>query len=64
MLAKVLLWSGILGACITVPLYFLQMISERQMIGLTLILSWAALWYEGYNAVQIKNQRDRESETR
>lgn len=42
-------WSmlaiGVIGFLVTFPLWFTNRISDRQMLGLTLVLSWAALWY-------------------
>lgn len=54
---KVISWtfliSGILGLVVTFPLWLLDLISNRAMLGITLALSWMALIYEGFNSVGI-----------
>lgn len=49
---------GVGGFAVTFPLWLLNLISNRAMLGITLALSWAALWYSGFNAVQITKVRD------
>lgn len=41
----VMLVVGLIGFGISFPLWLKGKIDERTMIGLTLALSWAALWY-------------------
>lgn len=53
----VMLVVGLIGFFITFPLWFMNKISDRQMLGLTLTLSWAALWYEAYNAIRISKEK-------
>jgi hypothetical protein len=36
---------GLIGSVVSVPLWAMNKINDRQMIGITLILSWMALWY-------------------
>lgn len=54
-LSWAMLVIGVIGFCITFPLWLLNIISDRAMLGITLALSWAALWYEAFNAVQISH---------
>lgn len=44
-LAYFLLGVSLVGFGVTFPLWYLDLLSDRQMLGLTLVLSWAALWY-------------------
>lgn len=57
---KALPWTmlivGLVGFFVSFPLWMFDKISDRQMLGLTLTLSWAALWYEAYNAIQLKEK--------
>lgn len=46
-----LLVVGVLGFLISFPLWLLRKLSDRAMIGITLVLSWAALWYSAYLAL-------------
>lgn len=55
-LSWVLLVISALGFAVTFPLWLADLISDRAMLGITLALSWFALVYEAYNAVQISNQ--------
>lgn len=48
---------GIVGFIVSFPLWLFGMISDRAMLGLTLVLSWAALWYSAYIAIR-EAQRD------
>lgn len=36
---------GVGGFLVTFPLWLMDLINDRQMLGITLVLSWAALWY-------------------
>jgi hypothetical protein len=36
---------GIGGFLVTFPLWLMNLINDRMMLGITLVLSWAALWY-------------------
>lgn len=51
----VLSWAmlvvGIVGFLVTFPLWLLGLINDRTMLGLTLVLSWAALWYAAVIAI-------------
>lgn len=42
---------GIVGFIVTFPLWLKHKIDERAMIGITLVLSWAALWYTAFIAI-------------
>lgn len=57
-LAWIMLVSSIVGLAVTMPLWLLDLISDRMMIGVTLALSWLALLYEGVNAVHLTRQDD------
>jgi hypothetical protein len=45
----VLSWTmliiGVVGFLVTFPLWLMNLINDRMMLGITLVLSWAALWY-------------------
>jgi flagellar biosynthesis protein FliR len=49
--AKSLLVVSVVGFFITFPLWLTNRISDRAMLGLTLVLSWAALWFSAYIAI-------------
>lgn len=52
--AWAMFWISIVGFFVTFPLWFFGILSDRQMLGITLVLSWAALWYESFlNAIQM-----------
>ena len=60
-LAYFLLGVGIVGFFITFPLWYSEAISDRQMLGLTLVLSWAALWYAAALFIyEVTKERKRE----
>jgi len=40
-----MLTIGVVGFLVTFPLWYFNAIDDRQMLGITLVLSWAALWY-------------------
>lgn len=44
-LSWVMLIVGLVGFGVTFPLWLLDKINDRMMLGITLVLSWAALWY-------------------
>jgi hypothetical protein len=44
-LSWIMLVVGLAGFGITFPLWLLDKINDRMMLGITLVLSWAALWY-------------------
>lgn len=49
---------SIAGFLITFPLWVFGVLTDRQMLGITLVLSWAALWYAAYIAlIQSNNGR-------
>lgn len=51
-------YSSIVGFIVTFPLWLLGIISDRTMIGITLVLSWAALWYESFTAMQVTDAQE------
>lgn len=57
---KVVAWvmflAGVVGFLLTFPMWLMGIINDRAMLGLTLCLSWAALWYEGANAIVLQRQ--------
>lgn len=57
-LSWIMLIGGMSGFAITFPLWMTGRLSERTMLGITLALSWAALWYEAFNAIQISRTKD------
>lgn len=57
-IAKVMFYSSIIGFIVTFPLWLLGIISDRTMIGITLVLSWAALWYESFTAMQVTDAQE------
>lgn len=44
-LSWVMLIVGLVGFVVTFPLWLTGRIDDRMMLGITLVLSWAALWY-------------------
>lgn len=44
-LSWVMLIIGVIGFFVTFPLWLMGIITEKAMLGITLVLSWAALWY-------------------
>lgn len=52
-LSWIMLGAGLVGFAVTFPLWLTNRIGDRTMLGITLALSWAALWYEAFNAIQI-----------
>jgi hypothetical protein len=60
-LAWFLFVVSIVGFGVTFPLWLTGRISERAMLGITLALSWAALWYEALNGIRLaKAEAERE----
>lgn len=61
-LAWVLLVTSLLGFGVTFPLWLLDKINERAMLGVTLALSWAALSYTAalfiHEASEAEDQAD------
>ncbi len=60
------LWFGLLGCVISVPLWAFHVVEEWGMIGITLVLSFAALWYAAFitkqeiqHGEEIKDRLDR-----
>lgn len=47
-----LLWVGVLGFGLAQPLWAFGVLSEWMMLGVTLVLSFAALWYAAIIAVE------------
>lgn len=45
LLSWIMLGIGIAGFLVTFPLWLMNVIDDRMMLGITLVLSWAALWY-------------------
>ena len=58
-LSWVMLVLGVVGFLVSFPLWLLDKINDRMMLGITLVLSWAALWYTAiltiYEARRDKN---------
>lgn len=56
---KIISWSmmliGIVGFLVTFPLWINKKLDDRAMIGITLVLSWAALWYTAFIAILQSN---------
>lgn len=44
-LSWAMLLVGLAGFFVTFPLWLAGRIDDRAMLGITLVLSWAALWY-------------------
>lgn len=42
---------GVVGFVVTFPLWLKDRLSDRTMIGITLVLSWAALWYSALTSL-------------
>lgn len=49
----VLLVVSVLGLTVTFPLWLLNVISDRAMLGITLALSWVALIFEAWTTLQV-----------
>lgn len=53
---------SLLGFLVTFPLWIAGKLSDQAMLGITLALSWAALWYAAFIAIQearhAKEQRE------
>lgn len=60
--AWVLLGVSVVGFGVTFPLWLLDAITDRQMLGITLALSWAALWYSAvlflFEAKRTKREKE------
>lgn len=54
-------WGSTCGHALCVALYFTGLITDRQLIGITLSLSWAALQFEGWNGMRITDDQSEES---
>lgn len=50
-LSWAMLIIGIVGFLVSFPLWLMGLINDRMMLGITLVLSWAALWYSAYIAL-------------
>lgn len=59
---EVLSWAmltiGILGFLVSFPLWLMGYINEKAMLGVTLVLSWAALWYAAFIAIMEAKRED------
>lgn len=55
-LAWFFLIISLIGFIVTFPLWLFNMVSDRALLGITLVLSWAALWYTA--ALFIDNVKD------
>lgn len=53
----VMLIVGFIGFFVTFPLWLMNLINNRMMLGITLALSWAALWYSAFIAIQVSTNR-------
>lgn len=49
---------GVVGFLVSFPLWLTGRIDDRTMLGVTLVLSWAALWYAAFIAI-IDTRRER-----
>lgn len=57
-----LLIIGIVGFLVTFPLWLANGIDDRMMLGITLVLSWASLWYTAILFIhEARNNRDRQA---
>jgi hypothetical protein len=52
-----LLVVSVLGLGVTFPLWLLNLISDRAMLGITLVLSWLALAFEAWTTLQVASDR-------
>lgn len=50
-LSWVMLAIGVGGFAVSFPLWLMGGIDDHAMLGLTLVLSWAALWYAAFIAI-------------
>jgi len=50
-LSWVMLTIGVVGFLVSFPLWLTGGIDDHAMLGLTLVLSWAALWYAAIVAI-------------
>lgn len=50
-LSWAMLVIGLVGFAVSFPLWLKGKLSERTMIGITLALSWAALWYSALTSL-------------
>lgn len=57
----VMLIVGFVGFFVTFPLWLMNKIDDRMMLGITLVLSWAALWYSAFIAIQVTPNGEEES---
>lgn len=52
---EVMAWTmmaiGVIGFLVSFPLWLTGRIDDRAMLGVTLVLSWAALWYAAFIAI-------------
>lgn len=51
LLSWVMLAVGIVGFLVSFPLWLFGLIDDRMMLGITLVLSWGALWYTAILAI-------------
>ncbi len=58
LLSWVMLGVGVIGFLVTFPLWLANVIDDRMMLGITLVLSWAALWYTAILSIY-EAKRDR-----
>ena len=59
-LSWAMLVIGLAGFGVTFPLWFMNKIDDRMMLGITLVLSWAALWYTAILSIyEAKNEHRR-----
>lgn len=50
-LSWAMLIIGLVGFAVTFPLWLMNLIDDRMMLGITLVLSWGALWYTAILAI-------------
>lgn len=58
-----LLVASTAGLAVTMVLWLENAISNRAMLGVTLALSWLALMYEAFNAVQISHDAHKQNDS-
>lgn len=57
-LSWAMLIIGLVGFLVTFPLWLTDRIDDRMMLGVTLVLSWAALWYTAILTIYEAKKRD------
>lgn len=50
-----------IGEAVTTVLWLQNMISTRALVGITLLLSWLALQFESFTALQVAHDRHKDA---